>query len=110
MKIQRGGDGFVGFVGPGFWPQEWSSTMCLIGWCIWCSWQAVDSWILVTAMEFMIYDVDSLLRGGGCLWLDHFFNRGLDLDKVWIVYWEIRVQKDELCHQQEDWLQDYMVL
>ena len=42
----------------------------------------MDRWIPVTAMEFMIYDVDSLLRGGGCLWLDHIFSRGMDLDKV----------------------------
>lgn len=56
----------------------------------------------MTAMEFMIYDVDSLLRGGGRLWLDHFFSRGMDLDKVCIVDWKIRVQEDEVCHQQQD--------
>ena len=56
----------------------------------------------MTAMEFMIYDVDSLLRGGGCLWLDHFFSRDMDLHKVCIVDWKIRVQEDEVCHQQQD--------
>ena len=72
----------MGFVGLGFWPREWSSTMRLTGCWIWL--------IPVTAMEFMIYDVHSLLRVGGCLRLDHFFGRGMDLDKVCVVDWEIK--------------------
>ena len=60
-------------------------------------------WLIpVTAMQFMIFDIHSLLRVGGCLWLDHFFSRGMDLDKVYIVDWKIRVQEDEVCHQQQD--------
>ena len=38
----------------------------------------------------MIFDVHSLLRVGGCLRLDHFFGRGMDLDKVCVVDWEIK--------------------
>ena len=41
-------------------------------------------------MEFMIFDVHSHLRVGGCLRLDHFFGRGMDLDKVCVVDWEIK--------------------
>ena len=35
--------------------------------------------------------------------MDHFFSRGMDLDKVYIVDWKIRVQEDEVCHQQQDY-------
>lgn len=44
---------------------------------------AVNRWIPVTAMEFLFYDVDRVLRGGGYFWLDHFFSKGVDLDKVY---------------------------
>lgn len=44
---------------------------------------AVNRWIPLTAMEFMIYDVDRVLRGGGFFWLDRFFSKGVDLDKVY---------------------------
>lgn len=43
---------------------------------------AVNRWIPVTALEFLLYDVDRVLRGGGYLWLDHFFSKGVDLEKV----------------------------
>lgn len=43
--------------------------------------RAVNRWIPVTALEFLLYDVDRVLRGGGYLWLDHFFSKRLDLDK-----------------------------
>lgn len=43
---------------------------------------AVNRWIPVAAMEFLLYDVDRVLRGGGYLWLDHFFSKGVDLEKV----------------------------
>ncbi|KAK6133571.1 hypothetical protein DH2020_032700 [Rehmannia glutinosa] len=43
---------------------------------------AVNRWIPVTAMEFLFFDVDRVLRGGGYLFLDHFFSRRLDLEKV----------------------------
>jgi hypothetical protein len=33
-------------------------------------------------MEFLFYDVDRVLRGGGYLWFDHFFCKRMDLDKV----------------------------
>ncbi|XP_057764164.1 probable methyltransferase At1g29790 [Salvia miltiorrhiza] len=44
---------------------------------------AVNRWIPVTAMEFLFFDVDRVLRGGGYLLLDHFFSKKLDLEKVY---------------------------
>ncbi|XP_041023381.1 probable methyltransferase At1g29790 [Juglans microcarpa x Juglans regia] len=44
---------------------------------------AVNRWIPLTAMEFLLYDVDRVLRGGGYLLLDHFFSKGVDLDKLY---------------------------
>ncbi|KAA8519556.1 hypothetical protein F0562_013820 [Nyssa sinensis] len=44
---------------------------------------AVNRWIPVTAMEFLFYDVDRVLRSGGYFWLDHFFSKGVDLEKVY---------------------------
>ncbi|XP_061341238.1 probable methyltransferase At1g29790 [Gastrolobium bilobum] len=44
---------------------------------------AVNRWIPVTMMEFLLFDVDRVLRGGGYLWIDHFFSKGLDLEKVY---------------------------
>lgn len=46
-----------------------------------CS-RAVNRWIPLTAMEFMFFDVDRVLRGGGYFWLDNFFSKKVDLDKV----------------------------
>ncbi|KAL7129743.1 hypothetical protein ABFS83_13G088800 [Erythranthe nasuta] len=43
---------------------------------------AVNRWIPVVAMEFLLFDVDRVLRGGGYLLLDHFFSKKLDLEKV----------------------------
>ncbi|KAJ0582079.1 putative S-adenosyl-L-methionine-dependent methyltransferase [Helianthus annuus] len=44
---------------------------------------AVNRWIPVQAMEFLVYDVDRVLRGGGFFWVDRFFSKGVDLDKVY---------------------------
>ncbi|KAK9086131.1 hypothetical protein Sjap_026542 [Stephania japonica] len=44
---------------------------------------AVNRWIPVVQLEFLLYDVDRVLRGGGYLWLDHFFCKGVDLDKTY---------------------------
>uniref|UniRef100_A0A803MV60 S-adenosyl-L-methionine-dependent methyltransferase n=2 Tax=Chenopodium quinoa TaxID=63459 RepID=A0A803MV60_CHEQI len=44
---------------------------------------AVNRWIPTTAMEFLLFDVDRVLRGGGYLWVDHFFCKGGDLEKVY---------------------------
>lgn len=43
---------------------------------------AVNRWIPVTSMEFLFFDVDRVLRGGGYFLIDHFFSKRLDLDKV----------------------------
>ncbi|CAI9087916.1 OLC1v1022116C1 [Oldenlandia corymbosa var. corymbosa] len=43
----------------------------------------VNRWIPLTAMEFLFFDVDRVLRAGGYLWLDHFFSKRLDLVKVY---------------------------
>ncbi|KAL6991387.1 putative methyltransferase [Sarracenia purpurea var. burkii] len=44
---------------------------------------AVNRWIPVTAMEFLFFDVDRVLRSGGYFWIDRFFSRGGDLEKVY---------------------------
>ncbi|KAB1221380.1 hypothetical protein CJ030_MR2G004080 [Morella rubra] len=44
---------------------------------------AVNRWIPVTVLEFLLFDVDRVLRGGGYLWLDHFFSKGADLEKLY---------------------------
>uniref|UniRef100_A0A2P2NYW4 Methyltransferase type 11 domain-containing protein n=1 Tax=Rhizophora mucronata TaxID=61149 RepID=A0A2P2NYW4_RHIMU len=45
--------------------------------------RAVNRWIPLTMMEFLFYDVDRVLRGGGYLWLDHFFSKRVDLDNIY---------------------------
>lgn len=45
--------------------------------------RAVNRWIPLKMMEFMFYDVDRVLRGGGYFWLDHFFSKKVDLDKIY---------------------------
>ncbi|KAJ9153224.1 hypothetical protein P3X46_026688 [Hevea brasiliensis] len=45
--------------------------------------RAVNRWIPLKMMEFLFYDVDRVLRGGGYFWLDHFFSKGVDLDKIY---------------------------
>ncbi|CAO2823435.1 unnamed protein product [Amaranthus hypochondriacus] len=65
---------------------------------------AVNRWIPKVVMEFLLFDVDRVLRGGGYLWIDHFFSKGVDLDKVYkplidklgykIVKWATGNKKD----------------
>ncbi|KAL5998671.1 putative methyltransferase At1g29790 [Asimina triloba] len=43
----------------------------------------VNRWIPTTALEFLLYDLDRVLRGGGFLWLDHFSCKAGDLEKVY---------------------------
>ncbi|KAL3616938.1 putative methyltransferase At1g29790 [Castilleja foliolosa] len=43
---------------------------------------AVNRWIPVASMEFLFFDVDRVLRGGGYFLLDHFFSKKMDLEKV----------------------------
>ena len=45
--------------------------------------RAVNRWIPLTVMEFLLLDVDRVLRGGGYLWVDHFFSKVVDLEKVY---------------------------
>lgn len=45
--------------------------------------RAVNRWIPVATLEFLLFDVDRVLRGGGYLWLDHFFSKGVDFEKVY---------------------------
>ena len=42
--------------------------------------RAVNRWIPIPALEFLMYDVDRVLRGGGFLWIDHFLCQKSDLD------------------------------
>lgn len=44
---------------------------------------AVNRWIPVRSMEFLFYDVDRVLRGGGLFWVDRFLCKGVDLDEVY---------------------------
>lgn len=43
----------------------------------------MNRWIPVPVLEFMVYDVDRVLRPGGLLWIDHFFCKGFDMDSVY---------------------------
>ncbi|KMS96045.1 hypothetical protein BVRB_002460 [Beta vulgaris subsp. vulgaris] len=43
----------------------------------------VNRWIPTAMLEFLLFDVDRVLRGGGFFWVDHFFSKGGDLDKVY---------------------------
>lgn len=43
----------------------------------------VNRWIPLTAMEFLFFDFDRVLRAGGYLWLDNFFCKRLDLEKFY---------------------------
>ncbi|KAL1205149.1 putative methyltransferase [Cardamine amara subsp. amara] len=45
--------------------------------------RAVNRWIPVTVMEFLFFDLDRILRGGGYLWLDRFFSKKVDLENVY---------------------------
>lgn len=45
--------------------------------------RAVNRWIPLTMMEFLLYDIDRVLRSGGYLWVDQFFSRGVDLETVY---------------------------
>ncbi|KAK5792293.1 probable methyltransferase At1g29790 [Gossypium arboreum] len=45
--------------------------------------RAVNRWIPLSVMEFMFYDVDRVLRGGGYLWVDRFFSKAVDLEKIY---------------------------
>lgn len=45
--------------------------------------RAVNRWIPAAALEFLLFDVDRVLRSGGYLWLDHFFSKEADLGKVY---------------------------
>lgn len=45
--------------------------------------RAVNRWIPIKVLEFMLFDVDRVLRGGGYLWLDRFFSKKMDLEKVY---------------------------
>lgn len=42
---------------------------------------AVNRWIPETVLEFMVMDVDRVLRAGGMFWVDHYFCKGSDLEK-----------------------------
>ncbi|XP_077247140.1 S-adenosyl-L-methionine-dependent methyltransferases superfamily protein [Tasmannia lanceolata] len=45
---------------------------------------AVNRWIPTVEMEFLFFDADRVLRAGGFLWLDHFFCKPMDLEKVYM--------------------------
>lgn len=44
---------------------------------------AVNRWIPVPALEFLVFDVDRVLKPGGLLWIDHFFCKSTDLGNVY---------------------------
>ncbi|XP_054802270.1 probable methyltransferase At1g29790 [Prosopis cineraria] len=45
--------------------------------------RAINRWIPLTMMEFLLYDVDRVLRGGGYMWIDQFFSKRVDLEKIY---------------------------
>ncbi|KAL1323551.1 hypothetical protein AAHE18_13G024200 [Arachis hypogaea] len=45
--------------------------------------RAVNRCIPMTMMEFLLFDVDRILRGEGYLWIDRFFSKGVDLEKLY---------------------------
>ncbi|KAG2303914.1 hypothetical protein Bca52824_032565 [Brassica carinata] len=45
--------------------------------------RAVNRWIPVTVLEFFLFDLDRVLRGGGYLWLDRFFSKKVELETVY---------------------------
>ncbi|XP_020705479.2 uncharacterized protein LOC110116294 [Dendrobium catenatum] len=44
---------------------------------------AVNRWIPLPALEFLMFDADRVLKAGGLLWVDHFFCKAADLDTVY---------------------------
>ncbi|PKA55737.1 hypothetical protein AXF42_Ash012029 [Apostasia shenzhenica] len=44
---------------------------------------AVNRWIPVPAIEFLLYDADRVLKAGGLLWIDRFFCKAADLQTVY---------------------------
>ncbi|KAK8915885.1 hypothetical protein KSP39_PZI022627 [Platanthera zijinensis] len=44
---------------------------------------AVNRWIPIPALEFLVFDADRVLKPGGLLWIDHFFCKTADLGNVY---------------------------
>ncbi|KAL4331388.1 hypothetical protein AHAS_Ahas13G0495100 [Arachis hypogaea] len=60
--------------------------------------RAVNRWIPVTMMEFLLFDVDRVLRGGGYLWIDRFFSKGVDLEKLYApLIGKLGYKKFDIC-------------
>ncbi|XP_057742923.1 probable methyltransferase At1g29790 [Arachis stenosperma] len=47
--------------------------------------RAVNWWIPVKMMEFLLFDVDRVLRGGWYLWIDRFFSKRVDFEKLYAL-------------------------
>jgi len=45
---------------------------------VWCR-HVVNQWISMIVLEFLLFDADRVLTGGGYLWVDHFFSERVDL-------------------------------
>ncbi|KAJ8439181.1 hypothetical protein Cgig2_029719 [Carnegiea gigantea] len=43
---------------------------------------AVNRWIPVPVIEFLFSDMGRMLRGGGFLWIDHFFSKEVDFENL----------------------------
>ncbi|XP_043694176.1 probable methyltransferase At1g29790 [Telopea speciosissima] len=55
---------------------------------------AVKRCIPITTMEFLFYDVDRVLRPGGYFWLNHFFIKEVDLERLYLPL----ILKGFICH------------
>ncbi|KAG0496829.1 hypothetical protein HPP92_001520 [Vanilla planifolia] len=44
---------------------------------------AVNRWIPVPVLEFLLFDADRVLKAGGLLWVDHFFCKSTDLSTIY---------------------------
>ena len=48
------------------------------------SMHVLSNWIPITTLEFVLFDIDRVLRPGGILWLDHFFCLEPQLEDIYL--------------------------
>ncbi|MCO5604430.1 hypothetical protein L7F22_058596 [Adiantum nelumboides] len=78
------------------------------------SMHVLSNWIPTTTLEFLLFDIDRVLRPGGLLWLDHFFCIQHQLDTVFLplienlgyqkLRWGVGPKLDRGPHLQEVYL------
>ena len=63
---------------------SYSEAVALRGWWTW--WRAMERWIRVMVMEFLLFDVDRVLRDRGYLWLDRSGHDSICKEKVYDIH------------------------